>query len=260
MEFNDHRLDLNACRTRYRRAGSGPTLLFLHGAGGAESLLGLCGALAADFDVILPDHPGFGESDEPPWLDDVHDLAYHYLDFVTALGLSDVHLVGASLGGWVALEMMVRSSAHMASLGLIAATGIEPGDISCGDLFAWTPEEQVTRLVYDQALAQRILGLAKTPAQVAQGQRNEKTVEKLARDNAFTDPNLHHWLHRIDVPTLLVWGRNDELFPLAYGEKLAALIPDARLTVIDECGHLPHVEHPEPLRAALHAFVAEAGS
>ena len=61
----------------------------------------------ARFDVIVPEHPGFGESDTPEWLDTVGDLAYFYLDVIEALGL-DVHLCGASLGGWIAAEIAVR--------------------------------------------------------------------------------------------------------------------------------------------------------
>jgi pimeloyl-ACP methyl ester carboxylesterase len=66
--------------------------------------------LAQRFDVIVPDHPGFGGAEAPAWIDDISDLAYGYLDAIEVLGLPGVHIVGQSLGGWIALEMAVRST------------------------------------------------------------------------------------------------------------------------------------------------------
>jgi len=258
MALAEHQLELHECRMRYRRGGTGQPLILLHGAGGADSLLGIAERLSNRFDVILPDHPGFGESEEPAWLDTIHDAAYHYLDFITALELAQIHLVGASLGGWMALEMAVRDTGPLQTLTLIAAAGIRPGHIECGDLFMWSPEEQVQKLVHDQALAARIMSMEKTPEQEEQAIRNHFTTAKLAWEPRFFDPDLHKWLHRINVPTLLIWGHQDVLFPLAYGEKLAAQIPHAQLTVIEECGHLPHVEQPEQLLDLISSFLGEA--
>ncbi len=116
MSFVQHQVTIAGARLAYREAGSGPTLLFLHGAGGADSALPFLLPLTERFRVLVPDHPGFGRSDEPAWLEDVHDLAYAYLDFLETLQLERVHLLGTSLGGWVALEVAVRCSARLASL------------------------------------------------------------------------------------------------------------------------------------------------
>jgi pimeloyl-ACP methyl ester carboxylesterase len=80
--------------------------------------------LAQRFDVIVPDHPGFGGSEAPAWIDDISDLAYGYLDAIEVLGLPGVHIVGQSLGGWIALEMAVRSTQRLRSLTLISPAGI----------------------------------------------------------------------------------------------------------------------------------------
>jgi len=80
--------------------------------------------LAKRFDVIVPEHPGFGASDTPAWLDTVGDLANFYLDFLDALDLRGVHLVGSSLGGWIAADLAVRNASRLASLTLIGAAGI----------------------------------------------------------------------------------------------------------------------------------------
>jgi pimeloyl-ACP methyl ester carboxylesterase len=80
--------------------------------------------LAQRFDVIVPDHPGFGGSEAPTWIDDISDLAYCYRDAIEVLGLPGVHIVGQSLGGWIALEMAVRSTQGLRSLTLISPAGI----------------------------------------------------------------------------------------------------------------------------------------
>ena len=100
--------------------------MFLHGAGGHTGWMAFLDELAERFAVFAPEHPGFGQSDDPPWLDEVADLAYFHLDLLKALGLDRVHLIGTSLGGWVAAEMAVRSTARLASLTLVGAVGITP--------------------------------------------------------------------------------------------------------------------------------------
>ncbi len=102
------------CSVNVMRGGKGPPLLFLHGAGGAGVWLPFMAALSEHYEVIVPDHPGFGRSDTPEWLDSFRDLAYFYLDFIEALGLDSVHLVGHSLGGWIAAEIAVRKHAAAA--------------------------------------------------------------------------------------------------------------------------------------------------
>src|SRR5689334_24586685 len=98
------------------RGGSGPPLVFLHGASGHTGWLPVFERLAQRFDVLVPEHPGFGASDDPPWLDRPADLAYFYLDLMAALGLERVHLIGTSLGGWIAAELAIRNTARLASL------------------------------------------------------------------------------------------------------------------------------------------------
>ena len=87
---------------RYRRFGQGPALLFLRSEDSLADAPAFIDALARDFDVIIPDHPGFRASDTPDWLKGIGDAAYFYLDFLDQLDLDRVHLVGASLGAWIA--------------------------------------------------------------------------------------------------------------------------------------------------------------
>lgn len=253
MEFETRTVAIADARMTYREAGSGPTLLFLHGAGGASALLPMLEPLAARHRVIVPDLMGYGQSDDPDWLDDIHDAAYACLDFIEALDLRDVHLVGTSIGGWIALEVAIRNESRLRALTVIGASGIRPGDIATGDLFMWSPEERVRNLVVEAELAERILAAPQTPEQQEVAIRNHFTTAKLAWEPRFFDPGLEKWLHRIRIPTQVIWGDSDRLFPLEYGRKLHALIPGARWTVIERCGHLPHAEQPAKLRELLEA-------
>lgn len=256
MSFIRQQTSIAGAPLAWREAGAGPPLLFLHGAGGADSALPFLLPLTARFRVLVPDHPGFGASGEPPWLRDIHDLAYAYLDFLEALQLDAVHLLGTSLGGWVALEIAIRDCARLASMTLVAAAGIPPGEIPIGDLFAWSDAERVRQLVASPDFAARILALPQSAEQAALARRNDAAARRLSGEPPFVDPGLETWLRRIRVPTLVVWGEADRLFPVAYGRKLATLIPGARLALLPACGHLPQVEQPDELAALFEAHVA----
>ncbi|HEY5754364.1 MAG TPA: alpha/beta fold hydrolase, partial [Steroidobacter sp.] len=114
-------MDVRGTRIRVLRGGSGPPLIFLHGASGRVGWLPFLERLSQRFDVIAPEHPGFGRSDDPAWLDRPSDLAYFYLDLMEALNLDGVHLMGTSLGGWICAELAVRNTVRLASLTLICA-------------------------------------------------------------------------------------------------------------------------------------------
>ena len=147
MAFVRHAIDINGCKLSFVRAGKGAPLLYLHGTDGLAEWPAILDTLAERFDVIVPDHPGFGASEAPAWIDDVSDVAYCYLDAIEALGLSDIHVVGQSLGGWIALEMAVRSTYRLRSLTLISAAGIHVKGVPKADIFMIDPEEHA-RLAY----------------------------------------------------------------------------------------------------------------
>jgi pimeloyl-ACP methyl ester carboxylesterase len=239
------------------RGGKGPPLLFLHGAGGAGVWLPFMQTLSERFDVIVPDHPGYGRSDRPDWLDELTDLAYFYLDFIERLGLDDVHLVGSSLGGWVAAELAVRNTSRLRTLTLVDAAGIHVNGVPKGDLFLWQPEERIRNLFVDQRLADQRLAMPLTEEQIDIALKNELTTADLAWQPRFYNPQLRKWLHRIDVPTLIVWGDGDKVFPAPYAKEYGRLIRGSRVEVLPGCGHLPHVEKPDVFADLFSRFAAE---
>lgn len=247
-------------RIRLLRGGPGgagaPPLLFLHGAGGHTGWMAFLDRLSARFEVFAPEHPGFGQSDDPPWLDEVGDLAFFYLDLIRQLGLSSVHLLGTSLGGWIAAELAVRDTAALASLVLIGAVGILADGQPIPDIFRMPVDENLRRFYADQDRARRrVDDLGKADLNVAA--KNSATVARLAYRPRFHNPNLGKWLHRIDVPTLLVWGDRDGLVPPAFGEAYRRLIPGSRLVILPEAGHAPFDEQQAAFVTAFLDFVDE---
>jgi pimeloyl-ACP methyl ester carboxylesterase len=246
------------CKINVLRGGKGAPLLFLHGARGAGVWLPFFKALSGHFEVIVPEHPGFGRSDSPEWLDNVGDLANFYLSFMHKLGLREVNLVGTSLGGWLAADIAVRNSGPLRTLTLVAAAGIHVQGVPKGDLFLWAPEELVRNLFFDQTFAENMLKQTPDETERKRQAQNALTLAKLAWQPRLYDPNLRKWLHRIDRPTLIVWGDSDKLIPPAYGPAFRDLIPGAKLEVIKNCGHLPHVEKTGELVNHIVKFIEEA--
>jgi pimeloyl-ACP methyl ester carboxylesterase len=248
-------ISIRGCNIGLTRAGAGRPLLILHGASGPGTWLPLVRELAARHDVILPEHPGFGSSDTPEWLDNIGDLANFYLDFLGHLDLTNVDLVGFSLGGWIAAELAVRNASRLASLTLVSAAGINVKDVERIDPFLLTDEQRVRAFFHDPKRADEMLQRVLRPEHQDVNFKNQTTTARLVWQPRDYDPHLHKWLHRIDVPAHLIWGANDRLFPKEYALAYQRLIPGAKLTIIPECGHIPPVEQPAALVAALESFL-----
>ena len=254
-DHTDQPITIKDCRIRLMRGGAGAPLLFLHGGGGAGIWLPCMAQLAKKFDVIAPEHPGFGDSDTPPWLDTIEDLANFYLDFLDQLDLRGVHLIGSSLGGWVAAELAVRNATRLASLTLIGAAGIHLKDVEQVDTFLSNDEQRIRDLFHDQELAEAVIAGSERPELEDAALKNRMMTAKLSWQPRNHDPQLRKWLHRIKVPTLLVWGDHDRLFPKEYALAYQRLIPGAKVVIIPNCGHLPHVEKGDEFAAELETFI-----
>jgi pimeloyl-ACP methyl ester carboxylesterase len=248
-------LEIAGCKIHLLRGGSGTPLLFLHGASGGGAWLPFMEDLAQSYEIFAPEHPGFGLSDDPPWLDQVSDLAYFYLDLLDTLKLENVHLVGTSLGGWIAAEMAVRNTTRIASITLVCAVGILANGKPIDDAFRFSPEEHLARFCHgpENAAARRQQMALADPAIQA---RNRATVMRLGYRPRFHNPDLAKWLHRIDRPTKIIWGASDRIVPLAFGEAYQNLIRGAELAVIPNAGHAPFVEEPKYFLDEIQKFIS----
>jgi pimeloyl-ACP methyl ester carboxylesterase len=242
------------CRVRMMRKGAGEPLLFLHGASGAARWLPFMDRLAERFDVIVPEHPGFGGSDMPDWLDTISDMAFYYLDLIDWLKVGPAHVMGTSLGGWIAAEMAVRNGTPFRSLMLVAPAGLHVAGVKRPDIFLMSPEDLAANLVYDAALA-AALPQPQTEDEVMTMLKNRLATAKLGWSPRMHSPDLPKWLHRIRVPVQIVWGAEDRILPVAYAAAWQRRIPHARLTILPACGHLPHLEQAETFVALALGFM-----
>jgi pimeloyl-ACP methyl ester carboxylesterase len=253
---NESRIEIRGVGLHLRRGGKGAPLLFLHGVQGLPATIAALELLAQRFEVLAPDHPGFGRSDTPDWLDDVPDLAFFYLDLLDTLDLEGVHVVGASLGGWIAMEMAIRAPARVKSLTLADAAGIRVAGVPRGDMFIANPAE-LARLLFssEDAAASWFAHWQGSPEGLALYDKNRHAAAKYTWQPRLYDPQLEKWLHRIDLPTQILWGTADRLIPPAHAERLAVLIQGAETAMIPDCGHMAEIERPELFAETVSRFI-----
>lgn len=251
-------IDIRGQPLKMTEDGSGPVLLFLHGAGG-YAWNPMLKELSTRFRVLAPEHPGFGLSPTPDWMMSVGDLAFFYLDALEVLGLDGVHLVGHSLGGWTAAEIAIRNTSRLATVTLMAPAGCRSDEVPFGDIFLWDAETATRHQFFDQSLAaERIKLLPQQDLDVAL--QNKATVARLAWTPRLHNPQLKYWLHRIDKPCQLIWGRQDQIVPFECRHPFVERISGVRLVDLDRSGHSLHTERPRECAEAIASFCREHGA
>lgn len=252
-------LQLAGGRVHLLRGGAGEPLLFLHAAGGAGTWLEFHRLLARGFDVVAPDHPGFGRSDEFAEVEAIDDLVYHYLDVMDQLSLERPHVVGASFGGWVAAELAVAAPHRIGSLVLLAPAGLRLPEHPVADPFLMSPDQLVTTLFHDPGAAAGMLP-AEPDLDFVLGQYRDMTaLARFSWTPFLSNPKLERRLHRITPPTLVACPSDDRLIPVAHGRRYAELIPGARFAEIGDCGHAMYFERPAEFADLVAAFLGEHG-
>lgn len=251
------RFTLNGVTIELWRRGAGRPVLFLHPGDGFEADDAFLNALARDHEVLAPWHPGFGGSDLPAGWSSVDDLAYFYLDLLDGRGLDDVVLVGASFGGWIAAEMAVRDDRRIGRMVLIDPLGIKVGDRTDRDIadFHGTDPEVLERLIWADPDRPKPGLHALDEAALTRIVRSREAFAHFGWRPYMHNPVLKRWLHRIKVPTLLLWGEQDGIVSPDYGRAYAGLIPGAEFRTIAGAGHYPHIEQAEACLDAVRAFI-----
>jgi pimeloyl-ACP methyl ester carboxylesterase len=249
-------LDVGGTPVEVQTMGSGPPLLYLHSELFVARTAPFLEALAARFRVIAPRMPGFGAVAPPSDTRTVDDLAYLHLDLMRKLDLKQATVVGASLGGWVALEMAVRNTSSIARLALIGSVGVklsgrEERDLA--DIFYLPDAEAFPALFADPGRwAPRYAALPMV--EVEQLARERQALAYYAWKPYLHNPGLGRWLHRIDVPTLVMWGDKDRFASPDYGRRLASRIPNAEFRIVSGAGHYPQIEQAPATAEAISSF------
>jgi len=249
--FKSETVNLLGTTLQVKRAGKGSPILFLHGAThvaqGSEFFESLC----AQHEVIVPDHPGYGQSGDPKFVKDIGDVAYLYLDLLDKLGLRGAHAVGESIGGWIAAELSIRDPRAFGSISLLSPAGVRMRGVEMGDIFIWSPEELRANLFFSPPPMRQ----APTPEELELQLRDKYMTAKLAWHPRLYSPSLQQWLHRITAPVQIVWGKQDKVLPVGLAQAWTSELPHARLHLLENCGHLPRVELPAETAMKINSFL-----
>ena len=252
MDFETLTLNIDGVRTVVKAIGGGPAVLALHGAATIEGNEWARG-LADRFRVYLPFHPGFGDSDPAPHLTGMQDMVVHNLRLVEALVLDRPHLVGHSMGGWMAAEMAVVAGERFGKLVLNAPAGLNHPDHPATDLAAIGPQDLPSYLAHNVDVALRYFpgGSHCPPLEeflAARGKEGD-ALQNVLKVHGFGHPNLGRWLSRIPNETLVVWGEFDKLLPASQAAIWAERIPNARTLIVPGVGHFAMQEDPKTVKA-----------
>lgn len=250
-------------KIHYAEAGSGPTVILLHGLGGNWTNWAFnIGTLAAKYHVFVPDQIGFGKSDKPL----INYSIGTYVDFLDQfckqLKIERASLVGVSMGGWIAAAYTVAFPEKVDRLVLVDAAGYAPRpDFDNRTLYGLNPSTRAgmkalsKEVFYNQAIfgsdavIDQMLALRMN---AGDGYTINSIIESLGRGEGFLDKRVQ----AIKQPTLIVWGRQDGLVLLGDGERFKKEIPNSTLVVFEQCGHVPPVEKAADFNAAVLKFLA----
>ena len=236
--------------------GDGPPILYLHGGRGHFGFEPFIGELSKSFRVIAPTLPGFGHSDLPRAYTAIDDLAYFGLDILDEMELDEVSLVGAGFGGWVAAEMAIRSTKRLSDLTLIDAIGVKFADHLTREIIdihaLYRPE--IDTVLYADPERFHLDTAAMSDEDLTAVVRNSEALVLFGWKPYMHNPRLTRWLHRVDVPALVIWGEKDGMVTTDYGRKYAEAIPGARFETIANAGHYPGLEQPSATAALVAGF------
>jgi pimeloyl-ACP methyl ester carboxylesterase len=233
--------------------GNGRAVVILHGGAGPASVAGFADLLAnaTGTRVIVPTHPGFGGTPRPDALTTIDGLAEVYDGLLGALDLEDVTVIGNSMGGWIAAELALRHPARLGRIAIVDGVGIEvDGHPVAGSL---APAQLAEYSWFDPSKAPSLDPAALPPAAREIFAGNRATLALYG--GAMTDPTLLGRLSAVNVPALVLWGEADRIADADYGRAFAAAMPGARFELLPHTGHVPQLETPELLLAALIEFV-----
>jgi 2-hydroxy-6-oxonona-2,4-dienedioate hydrolase len=243
---------------RYYEAGQGPAVILLHGLGAVKEVwMPSFGALAGKYHVYAVDQIGFGHSDKPLLEYKIATFVDFLFGFMQTQNISKATLVGNSLGGWVALDFTVQHPTMVDRLVLVDSAGMPWMQAPAVDLNASSVAGMraiLESIFYDKKMVtdEIVLQIFADHVRNNDGYTVQRTLAGFATAQ-FEDTKLAS----IHAPTLVVWGRQDELIALASGEKLRDGIAGAKLVVFEQCGHVPQLEKPAEFNKALLDFFAK---
>src|SRR5918998_1820234 len=283
VTVEERSVDVDGLPIHYLSAGEGPPMVLLHGAGdNALDWQWVLPALTATHRVYAPDLPGSPDSARPAAGYSPAFFERFVASFLDALGIGRAAFVGNSLGGLVALRLALSEPARVGALVLVDSAGLGP-EVNPAFTSANVPGLGEAAMpfwrtplgAYQRAWGRTALLFARPPGSVPREWLAEQ--RRLAQSPGYLEAHLRvlralvsplgqrevlvERLPSLEVPTLVVWGSRDRVFPERQAREAVVRLREGSLAVIPECGHMPHVERPDAFLASLDGFIrAQADS
>lgn len=246
---------------RYFDAGQGPAVILVHGLGASKEIwLRNFAAFSSHYHVYAIDEIGFGHSDKPLLEYRIATFVDFLYAFMRSQNLSKASLIGNSLGGWIAAEFAAQHPGMVDKLILVDAAGIafaqgHAPTINLNPASLAATRKMMESIVYDKTILtdEFIQAIFSGHMRNNDGYTIQQTLAGFAAEDQFEGPKLES----IHAPTLVLWGRQDALLTLSYGQTLQQDIPGSKMVVLEECGHIPEIEKPAEFNAAVLQFLGQ---
>jgi pimeloyl-ACP methyl ester carboxylesterase len=244
--FTEEKVRVGDTDLQVLKTGTGKPLLVFHGEMGFSGLLKWHTALAAKRTLHIPLHPGYGKTPQASWIMNMRDLGSFYSRYIREQKLAPVDVIGFSLGGWLAAEMATANSAQFSKMILVGAAGLRPPSGEIMDMFTRTARNYLNENVVDFKNTPEfpsLFGGEQTPAQYEEWEEARAETARIAWQPYMFTQSMDHLLENIaGLPTLLLWGKQDQVVPLSVAELYKKQIAGAKLVAFDKCGHMPEIE------------------
>jgi pimeloyl-ACP methyl ester carboxylesterase len=280
IDWREHRreVDVVGARTNYVEVGEGPPIVLVHGLSGAwQNWLENIPRLSREHRVVAVDLPGFGASPMPPWEISISAYGRFIRDFCERLGIERCSLIGNSMGGFIATEVAITDPDRVDELVLVSAAGItwararrEPAEVLGRMTRAAAPallKLQLSGMRRPRLRRVAFRGVFHDPNALRREMLWENFVPAIRSPGYFdamttlVGYDIRDRLEDIEVPTLIVWGRNDRVVPVPAALSYKRRIGDnAELVIFDQCGHVPQIERPVRFNRVVERFLAGHGT
>jgi pimeloyl-ACP methyl ester carboxylesterase len=249
---------VSACGTdlHVTRGGEGPPVVILHREIGTLDRLPFYDALAQTHEVIVPNHPGYGESPRPEWVANIRDIAVIHRCLLDQLGLTKASLVGLGFGGWIAAEMATFAPSDAPRLVLVGPMGVKPPQGEIVDQALVSYIEYVKQGFHDQTAFEKNYGATVTTAQLVQWDLCREMSFRVAWKPYMYSDSLPWLLRGVRSKALIVRGDHDQIVPASAASLYAEHLPNATSETISGAGHLVEMEQPDKLAHLITSFIA----
>jgi len=251
-------INIDNININYNLDGDGEYVVLLHGWGSSIKLFeGMTNILKTKYKVLAPDMPGFGDSDEPPVSWNVSDYAEFIIKFLEKFNVKSAVFLGHSFGGRVIFKLFERSDLpfHIKKVILVDSAGVKPKKtiVQKIKLYSYKASKQVLNL----PPVKKFFPDALDNLRKSRGSADYNAASPVMRETLVkvVNEDLTHVFPKVNVPTLLVWGRNDTATPVSDAELMEKLIPDSGLVVLERSGHYSFIDEAYTFNRVLASFM-----